>query len=72
MVWIDGSLFNRTSVNCLFISSISTKRHSITSQKSSLTQLCPNKSCTKCVREEESLPGNELEHTCKWKEGTRR
>uniref|UniRef100_A0A1A9ZKX9 Uncharacterized protein n=1 Tax=Glossina pallidipes TaxID=7398 RepID=A0A1A9ZKX9_GLOPL len=61
---IDDGLVHRTIVGDVFVSSSSTKRHSIKSHKSSFSQLDPNRPRTECVSEE-SLSGDEFERTRK-------
>uniref|UniRef100_A0A1B0AZI6 Uncharacterized protein n=1 Tax=Glossina palpalis gambiensis TaxID=67801 RepID=A0A1B0AZI6_9MUSC len=61
---IDDGLVHRITAENVFVSSSSTKRHSIKSQKSSSSQLDPNKPRTECISEE-SLSGDEFERTRK-------
>uniref|UniRef100_A0A1A9ZVK3 Uncharacterized protein n=1 Tax=Glossina pallidipes TaxID=7398 RepID=A0A1A9ZVK3_GLOPL len=62
---IDDGLVHRTIAEDIFVSTSSTKRHSIKSQKGSLSQLDPNRPRSECVNEE-SLSGYEFERTRKW------
>uniref|UniRef100_A0A1A9ZKY2 Uncharacterized protein n=1 Tax=Glossina pallidipes TaxID=7398 RepID=A0A1A9ZKY2_GLOPL len=61
---IDDGLVHRTSAENVFVSTSSTKRHSIKPHKGSLSQLDPNKPRTECLSEE-SLSGDEFERALK-------
>uniref|UniRef100_A0A1A9VAB7 Uncharacterized protein n=1 Tax=Glossina austeni TaxID=7395 RepID=A0A1A9VAB7_GLOAU len=61
---IDDGLVHRTIAEGVVVFSSSTKRYSIKSQKSSFSQLDPNKPRTECLSEE-SLSGDEFERTLK-------